>query len=412
MLDITIETKNVSCTGMIQGSAQATVFGGIAPYNYTWDNGDVSANISGLATGTYILTVHDQNGCVLTDTAIIGQNTEVQLDIQIVEPISCYQMSDGILQAVATDGVGPYTYRWQDESSIQILNNAGEGVYSVTVTDSEGCVGHESIDLTDPEPLKADVEVTEARCYGSTDGTVILGANGGTADYQYTWNSSVVSGYEVSNLTSGSYNLIVVDGHSCFEDTVIFVGQPEKLHVSVDEFYTVRPFCPDWQNGALAVKVTGGTSGYEYYWPSPNEDNDSILEDIKEGNYNVRVRDAHECIVDTSFRLMAINNTCLGIPSAFTPNPESDAANNTWDIRYINENGGEALFHEVYPAGEINIYDRLGTLVYKCSGGCPEQWNGEDLKGRRLPVDTYYYIIELNTGSGVSTLKGIVTIIR
>jgi hypothetical protein len=57
------------------------------------------------------------------------------------------------------------------------------------------------------------------------------------------------------------------------------------------------------------------------------------------------------------------------------------------------------------------VYDRLGNLVFRCTGGCPQAWNGEDLLGRELPVDSYFYIIELNTGDQ-TPLKGTVTIIR
>jgi gliding motility-associated-like protein len=139
-------------------------------------------------------------------------------------------------------------------------------------------------------------------------------------------------------------------------------------------------------------------------------DTDSILNDIREGTYVLRVIDAMDCTADTSFRLTAQNNTCLGIPTAFTPN--YDNANDTWEINYITENGGEARFGDIYPNGTIQVYDRLGNLVYRCTGGCNEFWNGEDMKGRELPVDSYYYIIELNTDADQSPLKGIVTIIR
>jgi gliding motility-associated-like protein len=100
----------------------------------------------------------------------------------------------------------------------------------------------------------------------------------------------------------------------------------------------------------------------------------------------------------------------LGIPTAFTPN--YDFANDTWEINYINQDGGEASFNEIYPDGEIEIYDRLGSLVYRCTGGCAESWNGEDLKGRALPVDSYYFIIQLNNGKDTPPIKGVVTIIK
>jgi gliding motility-associated-like protein len=190
---------------------------------------------------------------------------------------------------------------------------------------------------------------------------------------------------------------------------MVVITQPEKLRVVVNESGTTRPFCPDWANGVLSLSVTGGTRDYSFTWEASTE-NDSVISNIREGWYDVTISDAQGCSMDSSFHLKALNENCLNIPTAFTPN--DDEANNYWEIRYMTETGAEVRFSEVYQTGEMKIYDRLGNLVYHCSGGCPEDWNGEDMHGRRLPVDSYYYILDLNNGNGNDILKGIVTIIR
>ena len=411
-LTMNIEVANINCTGTRLGSAEAQVNGGIEPYTYQWDHGETTATITNLSLGNYPLTVKDDNQCVVEDTAVIDQNTEVQIDIQIINPISCYGSSDGVIQAQANDGVAPYNFIWQGGPSSPIYSDLDEDTYSVTVTDNEGCVGNQSLVLSDPEPLKADFTVTDVSCFRLNDGSVYLNAQGGTAAYHYYWNNNLISGSEVVDVAAGTYGLKVVDAENCEADTSVTMQEPEELLISMDERYTVYPFCPDWQNGALAVQVSGGTPEYIYSWTDYAGESDSVLNDIKEGSYKIRITDAHDCIAESVFRLKALNTTCLGIPSGFTPNTDPDGENDLWDISYINEDGGEASFHEVYPQGVIQVYDRLGNLVYRCTGGCSEAWNGEDLKGRPLPVDSYYYIIELNTGDGEAPLKGVITIIR
>jgi gliding motility-associated-like protein len=204
--------------------------------------------------------------------------------------------------------------------------------------------------------------------------------------------------------------LRIKDRKNCVIDTVILIREPQELKLTIDEANTVAPFCPDWQNGALAIKVMGGSPVYQFNWSGYPDETDSILNDIREDDYELSVTDLHGCTAEGTFTLKARNNSCLGIPTAFTPN--YDYANDTWEINYINEDGGEASFKEIYPDGVIEIYDRLGSLVYRCTGGCAEPWNGEDLKGRALPVDSYYFIIELNNGKDQPPIKGVVTIIK
>jgi gliding motility-associated-like protein len=409
-LAVNFDISNVNCTGSVLGHTAAQVTGGLESYSYSWNTGKVTPAIVDLDTGVYILTVTDYNACQLTDTAIIKQNSTVQIDIQVVDSISCHGSTDGVLRSLATNGIAPYAYLWNIDSTSETISGAGRGSYDVTVTDADGCTNSQSIILKDPDPLLAVLTINNPTCYQLSDGSVTLSASGGTPEYLFNWNGSAVNSVDIENLKAGTNTLHITDQRNCQVDTSITISQPEKLEIAFNSQYTKQPFCPDWQNGSLAITVTGGTPQYQYQWAGYPSESDSILHDVKEDIYAVRVIDMQGCQVDSSFKLKALNNNCLEIPSAFTPN--YDFANDNWDISYMNENGGEAKFHEIYPNGEIQVYDRLGNLVYHCKQGCFEAWNGEDMNGRRLPVDSYFFIIELNNGSDIPPIKGIVTIIK
>ncbi len=409
-LIIQMETANVNCTGAKLGNAQANVTGGLPSYAYSWSSGETTPEISDLDTGLYILMVTDKNLCQVTDTAVIGQNSTVLIDIQVIDSISCHLGSDGILFAAVSEGIPPYSYLWNNGTQTDTISGVQRGSYMLTVSDQEGCTNSQTIDIDDPDPITATISVTDATCFGFNDGSVVLGASGGTGIYSYFWNNTPVNGSEVDVISAGTYTLQILDAENCQIDTLVMVSEPELLVLTLDEQLTVYPFCPDWENGALAVRITGGTPEYQYQWAGYPDDMDSVLNEVKEDYYTVSVIDRQGCAVDTTLRLIAQNNTCLGIPTAFTPN--YDNANDYWDISYINENGGEAPFHEVYPNGAIQVYDRLGNLVYQCTSGCHQPWNGEDLKGRSMPPDSYYFIIELNDEEEQPPIKGIVTIIK
>jgi gliding motility-associated-like protein len=409
-LKLRFENTNVNCTGKEKGSTRAIVTGGLPSYVYAWDSpASTDQELSGLDTGLYVLTVTDRNLCRITDTSVIAQNPPVQVTIQVTDSISCHNEIDGKLTAVVATGIAPYTYKWSNNLPTETIS-AGRGSYSVTVTDSAECTGTQSIVLDDPDQLSALVDIAGPRCFGYTDGSVTLGATGGTAGYIYFWNDVLVNGTSVDQQKAGSYMLRITDSRECSYDTAIIIMEPGPLNLSFDENNTVPPFCPDWQNGALAIRVTGGTPIYQFEWTDYPDEADSILNNVRENEYEVSVTDIQGCKAEGTFNLKAMNSSCLGIPTAFTPN--YDFANDTWEINYINEDGGEANFHDIYPNGVIEVYDRLGSLVYRCTGGCPEQWNGEDTKGRALPVDSYYFIIQLNNGKDIPPIKGIVTIIK
>jgi gliding motility-associated-like protein len=401
------DVVQVNCTGSRPGSVNISASGGTGSYTYLWDSGETTPALNGLSAGSYGVTVTDDNLCQKFDTVWIIQNPMVVANIQIMDSVSCNGKSDGVLAGEASSGIAPFTYQWNTGWEGATLTGAGEGTYMITVTDADGCSDSYTLVLNDPETLLPGFIVTDTRCAGSEDGSAILAASGGTADYTFLWNRKEVDGNQVENLASGAYLMEVLDVEGCKADTLVYIGEPDALHVAPDLLNTVVPFCPDWQNGALAVRVQGGTPIYQYQWAGfPG--GDEVLSGIREGEYSLHVTDVNGCSVDTMLVLTSLNNNCLGIPTAFSPN--YDYANDTWEITYISEDGSEVALWVVYPDANLQVYDRLGNLVYRCTGGCQENWNGEDAQGRLLPVDTYYYILDLHRDTPV--LKGIITLIR
>lgn len=61
-LSVSVSVSDETCDEN-DGSASASVSGGIAPYNYAWSNGSTSASINSLAAAAYSVTVTDANGC-------------------------------------------------------------------------------------------------------------------------------------------------------------------------------------------------------------------------------------------------------------------------------------------------------------------------------------------------------------
>lgn len=145
---------NISCFGGSDGSITLAVNGGVAPYKYSWSNGNFEQNPTDLNAGDYTVIVKDAN------------NTEVQGQITLTEPtklnvkltasnyngysISCNNCFNGTITANVTGGTSAFTYLWDGGQTTANLQNLGVGTYTVTVTDANGCQASNEEGMTEP----------------------------------------------------------------------------------------------------------------------------------------------------------------------------------------------------------------------------------------------------------------------
>jgi len=138
-VDLALSTSQTAASS---GSASDGVLGvtadnGIAPYMYAWSNGMTTASISGLATGSYTVSVTDANGCMDMITINLESCKDLGLAVNTTKESSVG--NDGTAMVVANTGTGPYTYQWNTGVSTDMIFDLSMGTYEVTVTDANGC---------------------------------------------------------------------------------------------------------------------------------------------------------------------------------------------------------------------------------------------------------------------------------
>jgi gliding motility-associated-like protein len=149
-------------------------------------------------------------------------------------------------------------------------------------------------------------------------------------------------------------------------------------------------------DGEIALTVTGGIGpAYTYRW-SDNTTAQNISTAVS-GIYGVTVTDLNSCTASDSVMIEPLNEVCLVIPNAISPN--GDLINDVWNIG----------LKELYPEIEVKIYNRWGELIWKSDKGYPVPWDGRS-KDIVLPVDSYHYTIDLHNGSRL--IIGHVTIVK
>jgi hypothetical protein len=206
---------NVLCNGGSTGSIDLTVTGGTGSHTYAWSNGATTEDLSGLAAGSYSVTVTDANGCTASLGPItISQTAPFTLSETHVN-VSCFNGSNGSIDLTVTGGAGSYTYVWSPGgATTQDLTGLVAGSYSVTVTDDNGCSASLGpISISQPALLAAS-EVHTPTCLTSPDGSITLTVNGGTTPYTYLWSNGAIT-QNLTGLAAGSYSVTVTDAHGC-----------------------------------------------------------------------------------------------------------------------------------------------------------------------------------------------------
>lgn len=127
------------------GTAMVSVSGGTPGYAYLWTTGSTDSSITAPA-GSYDVTITDAQGCASTASVTITQPTAITAVLNST-PESGSGANDGTASATPSGGTPPYTYLWSNASTQSSLNSLPAGMYTVTITDANGCTLVDSIEV-------------------------------------------------------------------------------------------------------------------------------------------------------------------------------------------------------------------------------------------------------------------------
>ncbi len=295
-----INVQHVSCFGGSDGEATAFVTGGMPPYTYLWNDAfaQTSATATGLTPGNYTVIVTDALGATASASVTITQPEQLTVNV-IGDNPSAPGGSDGQATATPAGGTPGYTYLWNNGATTQTINGLTSGLYTVTVTDANGCVAEGSVILTEPaSQLTVTATVTkQISCFGAADGQLLASAQGGIAPYQYSWNDPATqSGTTAINLAAGSYTVTVTDAVGFTAQATVLLTQPEPLQLIAQALPSI---CSD-DNGSITASATGGTGLYEYSLSGVTGwQTEQLFTGLPAGIYTVLARDENGCTAES-----------------------------------------------------------------------------------------------------------------
>jgi gliding motility-associated-like protein len=394
-LDFTFEVWNVLCNDGTDGSIQLTVTGGTPLYDYQWSNGGTESLIENLTAGWYTFLVTDANGCTITDSMEVTQPDPLTLN-EVITPVTCFSLSDGIIDISPTGGTAPYSFTWFNSTfalsaQTEDLDGFPADVYQVEIIDTNDCFYEMFFEIEQPDLLVIEYTFNVVSCNGGGDANILVDISGGNPGYTTTWSNGATT-EDLLNIPYGVYELDVVDTKGCSDSIEVTITQPEPVTMT---FEHVPVTCEDQYDGIAYATAAGGNGGYFYNWS--NGSTLSFADSLQNEFYFLTVTDVLGCTGYDSVFITKNPQGCIDPVNAFSPN--GDAYNDTWVIDNM----------YLYPQANIQIFNKWGNVVHEQTG-VYEPWDGT-VNDAQAPSGLYYWIINLNEPER-EILKGNITIVR
>lgn len=243
-----------------------------------------------------IITADGHYAYYFIDSVSLKRVTSLELAVSLTATPTCYGLQTGCVHATVTGGETPYTYSWSPNiGTTGNICGLDDGVYTLTVTDANGCTASSSVTVTEsPELTVSITSHTDVTCNGFCDGSAVTSVSGGTPGYTYAWSPNGSVDDNPNDLCGGSNSVVVTDANGCTANTSVTIDEPDAISLSTSSTAS----CTDNNNnGSVTVSATGGTGSYTYSWdPAIGACSTCVtMTDLPAGSYTVTVTDANGC---------------------------------------------------------------------------------------------------------------------
>ncbi|MDO8368680.1 MAG: hypothetical protein Q7T20_17910, partial [Saprospiraceae bacterium] len=352
------------------GSINATVTGGVAPYTYLWSDGQTSEDLADVIAGTYTVTVTGANGCTQTVSILVGnEDPPITLAGTTQANTSC-NSGNGSIDLTPTPGTPPaplggYTYIWSNGSTVQDPNGLLPGDYTVTVSAGGTCTATASFNVADNPNLPVPTATPTGSTCNLANGSIDANASGGVAPYTYAWSNGETT-QDLANITPGNYTLTVTGANGCTQ--TISVNVPNTDPPITLTATTVPNTACTGGNGSIDLTATPANPNYTYNWSNGATDQD--LTNLPPGNYTVTVSAGGTCTRVATFNVG--DNPNLPNPSASSVQSTCDLPNGSIDASVT---GGVAPYTYEWSNGATtqdlaNILAGNYSLTVTGANGC------------------------------------------
>ncbi|MCB9317156.1 MAG: VCBS repeat-containing protein [Lewinellaceae bacterium] len=339
--------QDISCFGAADGSIAANPIAGSPGFSFAWSDGigmpaGNTAQIQNLGPGPYTLTLGFANGaCAQTYTFQITEPLPL-LSNGIDTKEACTGSANGSVNFLgAAQGTAPYSLLWSDNSTQPLLTGLAAGMYTLTITDANGCTRTDTTTVADFDLPMLDTAVQQILCAGAGNGQINIVQTGGGAVSGYQWSTGISSA-SLDNLGPGTYTLTVNYGDGqCAFDYVFQLSEPPALDLTQAQITPVR--CFGEASGSITVLPAGGVLPYQFFWAGAQTT--ASLSNLPAGNYALTLSDANGCTALASYSLPQPE------PLSIVPTIQADTCGKSTGAIAVSLGGGTMPYELLWSTG-------------------------------------------------------------
>lgn len=314
-------TNPTFCNGN-DGTAMVVTMGGTAPYSYNWSGVSAqNANITGLSEGVYMVTVTDANGCTAQSSVTISDGcSNCVLAVTASATNTSCGLTNGTATANVTGAVGAVSYLWSTSATTQMITGLDVGTYSVTITDSQGCVANASVAVVSAGTIALNITPKDNFCaLNAAEATVTVA--GGAIPYSFLWSASANSQTTATatGLGTGSHSVTVTDANGCSSSSSVAITSISNGPVLNTTQTNVS--CNGGADGTINMTINSGNGPFSIFWTPLNISSQNLMS-LPPNTYTATVIDQAGCLASTSVVISEPGE--LVVSASSTPTNGSD----------------------------------------------------------------------------------------
>ncbi len=406
--DLFVEPAEITCIEpIVDLTANSTVSGVI--FNWTLPDGS-NAQTQTIQTdlvGSYQVVATAPNGCISTFASEVTENIEPPNVFVEDDTVACNQP---IATLIANTSNTNLDLEWELPDGTLAngltLESSLSGTYTLTAIAENGCDTVVEATVLELSPILTPIlEVQPPECVGEDNGFIVISdVLGATMPIEVSVNGQPAPNGEMENLSSGTYQIMVIDNFGCSVETLITLDEPEEIFVNMGEDLYANA------GDEVTIEFESNIVPSEVLWSSTSGqfwDNVNSINFYPEGDLTISllIFDEFGCSVEDQVAVFVEGTGDVYIPNAFSPN--GDLTNDKLTVY-----GGS----EVNVVKSFSVFDRWGNLVYKGENFQPNLpqfgWDGT-FNSKDMDTAVFGYIAEIEMNSGeIKLITGDVTLLK